>query len=427
MKVLLPISEMIGKIVSPQKYDPSKTYRPAIQHLSVVSDAGMLLFHTMTGELLRLDPGETWESYKEELVAHRFLVPNDADERKTARVIRAMLSFMSGKKPVSHFTIFTTTDCNARCFYCYEQGRSRISMTSKTAHDTAAYILRVSGGSNVKLRWFGGEPLYNIEAIRTISKDLSENAVRFSSSMVTNGFCLTEPVIRDARQEWNLQKVQITLDGTEQVYNRVKAYIDGGENPYARVLSNIDSCLRAGIRVSIRLNVSEHNLNDMLTLCDELTMRFPDPGGLHIYVSPILNRTGQFMEANKNAMLRLEQQLLHIGTMRPGKLSNAYKINHCMADDDGSVTILPDGRIGKCEHFSESETVGSIYDDRTDLGAIRSWKVRMDEQPECRNCPLYPRCIRLKKCEWEQFGCMESDRQREIQRLKSQIAAFKQT
>lgn len=23
------------------------------------------------------------------------------------------------------YTIFTTTDCNARCFYCYEMGRSQ--------------------------------------------------------------------------------------------------------------------------------------------------------------------------------------------------------------------------------------------------------------------------------------------------------------
>ena len=426
MKVLLPISETIGKILSPQSFDPSKTYRPTAHHLSVPDENGILLFHTMTGELLRLEPEDTWETCKEDLVIHRFLVPNDADERKTTRDLRTVLSFMTGKKAVTHFTVFTTTDCNARCFYCYEQGRSRVPMTPKTAHDTAAYILRVSKGEDVKLRWFGGEPLSNMEAIRTISRDLSANAVRFSSSMVTNGFYLTEPVIREAGQDWNLQKVQITLDGTEQVYNRVKAYVDGGENPYARVLSNIGSCLRAGVRVTIRLNVSEQNLNDLLALCDELATRFSDREGLQIYVSPILNPTGRFMEANKNAMLRIEQKLFHVGLTRPGKLDNAFTVNRCMADDDGSVTILPDGRIGKCEHFSESETIGSIYDDRPDYGAIRSWKERAEEQPECSDCPLYPRCNRLKKCEWEQFGCSETDRQREIRRLTSRIAAFVQ-
>ena len=427
MKTILPISEMIGRIVSPQQYDRSKTYRPTAHYLSVPDDKGILLFHTMTGELLFLEPGETWETCREDLVAHRFLVPNDVDENKTVRDLRAMLSFMLRKKPVTHFTVFTTTDCNARCFYCYEQGRSRIPMNPKAAHDTAAYILRVSEGESVKLRWFGGEPLLNIEAIRIICKVLSESGKPFSSSIVTNGLYLTEPIIQEAIQNWNLQKAQITLDGTAPVYNRVKAYVDAVEDPYTQVLANIESCLYAGIRVTIRLNVSEQNAADMLTLCDELARRFSDRNGLHVYVSPILNRTGQSKEANQNAVLRIEQKLLHAGLMRPGKLSNKFIMNRCMADDDGSVTILPDGRIGKCEHFSESEAIGSIYDDHLDSDALRSWKAHADEQPECKDCPLYPRCIRLRKCEWEQFGCSEADRQREIQRLKSRIAAFKQT
>ena len=95
-----------------------------------------------------------------------------------------------------------------------------------------------------------------------------------------------------------------------------------------------------------------------------------------------------------------------------------------MADDDASVTILPDGRLGKCEHYSESETFGSIYSDGRDADMIQSWKEQLEEQAECGICPLYPQCIRLKKCEWEQFGCSEADRQMKLQRLRFQIASF---
>ena len=92
-----------------------------------------------------------------------------------------------------------------------------------------------------------------------------------------------------------------------------------------------------------------------------------------------------------------------------------------MADDDISETILPDGKIGRCEHFSDTEFTGSIYSSEQDQEIIQSWKEQMEAQKECKNCPLYPRCIRLKKCEWIQQGCSAVDREIEIRRLTYQI------
>lgn len=411
-------------MLAPQKIEPTKSYRPTVHHISVSYENGMRLYHTMTGELLLLEPGESWESCREELIAHRFLVPVEANERKTVKELRAILLLMRTQKPITHFTVFTTTDCNARCFYCYEKGRSRLPMTPKIAHDAAEYIARSANEEKVKLRWFGGEPLYNAEAIRTICRDLTQQGIPFSSSMVTNGLYLTENVVQEAKRDWGLDAVQITLDGTEQVYNRTKAYIDGGDDSFRQVLCHIDACLQAEIRVSIRLNVNVTNAADMNALCDELAERFKNRMGLHVYAAPIRNARGQTTEADKDAVLGIEGKLMGNGLLRLGKLRNAFKLNRCMADDDASVTILPDGRFGKCEHYSESETFGRIYDDALDKGMIQSWKEQMEEQVECGTCPLYPQCIRLKKCEWEQFGCTEADRQMKLQRLRFEIASF---
>lgn len=57
------------------------------------------------------------------------------------------------KKKTKSYTILTTTDCNARCFYCYELGRSRIPMSEQTAHEIADYI----SAPKVNIHWFGGE------------------------------------------------------------------------------------------------------------------------------------------------------------------------------------------------------------------------------------------------------------------------------
>ena len=64
-------------------------------------------------------------------------------------VLRAQSKDMD---PIIGYTIFTTTDCNARCFYCFELGRSRIPMSEETAHKTARYIRDHCGGEKVKIK-----------------------------------------------------------------------------------------------------------------------------------------------------------------------------------------------------------------------------------------------------------------------------------
>ncbi len=424
MKTLLQPTTGIRKICGTQQWDPTQSYRPTRHHLAVPCADGLRLFHTMTGELLLLEREETWDSCAGYLIAHRFLVPLTFDEARYAERIRGLIRLSLLSKPITHFTVFTTTECNARCFYCYEQGRKRIPMSSQTALDTAQYIFRVSAGRKIKLRWFGGEPLYNVDAIRIICNYLSEHGAVFSSTMVTNGFYFSKAVAEEAKKAWHLKWAQITLDGTEQIYNRTKNYVDHDENAFQTVIQNIESALAVGIRISIRLNTDQHNAEDMLRLCDVLANHFCLHQGLQVYASPIRDHQGRKNAATDTAMDQVEKRLLQLDLYHLGKLDNSFMLNRCMADDDASETILPDGRIGKCEHFSETETIGSIYSEERDQDVIQSWKERMTDQEECVTCPMYPRCIRLKKCEWEQFGCSEVDRQNKIQRLKYQITSF---
>lgn len=424
MKTLLPPPTGIQKICGIQSYDPAQSYRPTRHHLAVLCADGLRLFHTMTGELLLLEKGETWDSCEEDLIAHRFLVPVAFDEAHYAESIRGLMRLSLPSKATTRFTVFTTTECNARCFYCYEQGRKRMPMSPQTALDTAQYILRASAGKKIKLRWFGGEPLYNMDVIRIICGYLSEHNALFSSTMVTNGLYFTKAVAEEAKEAWHLKWAQITLDGTERVYNQTKNFIDRDTNAFQTVLQNIESALAIGIHISIRLNTDGHNEEDMLQLCDILANRFHAQQGLHVYTSPIRDHQGKKSDAADSAVDQVEKKLFLLGLHHLGNLDNSFKLNRCMADDDASETILPDGRIGKCEHFSETETIGSIYSAERDQGMIRSWKERMADQEECLTCPLYPRCIRLKKCEWEQSGCSKVDRQIKIQQYKQQIASF---
>ena len=428
MKTILSEAGLASKFCGKQKYKADARYLPSAHRLTVPCEDGTLWFHTLTGAMVLLQAGEGEAEPWEEMVARWFLVPEGFSERAHVDEIRNIARLMkSSPKHKTHFTILTTTDCNARCFYCYEMGIRRFPMTPETARDVADYIIRASGGEALKLTWFGGEPLYNRQAIEIICDALREKGADFESRMVSNGYYLDAETVRTAVRDWHLKRVQITLDGTEAIYNRTKAYIDADENPYRRVLNNIEVALEAGIAVTIRLNMDARNADDLSALADDLTARFGNKEGLQVYVAQLHAFTGGIhaFQTQRHALdkyLQLRDKLRSHGMLREEKLPRGLKQNHCMADNDASEVILPDGRTGRCEHFNESIVTGTIYAEARDEGVVKAWKERLSV-PKCDTCVLYPICTELKMCEWNSDGCSEITRLERIEELKRQILA----
>ena len=353
MKRLLSQNELISRILRDQR--PSGPVKKSIYCLTAPCDDGELWYNNLTGELLLLDDSdlkalnEPEGRIKDELVRKRFLVPVTENEKKLADQIRALVSLMERKeKEITRYTIFPTTDCNARCFYCYELGIRRYDMSESVAHDTAAFIMDQSDHEKVRIEWFGGEPLCNFKAIDIVSEDLKDNHADFSSIMVSNGYLFDEEMINDAVKKWNLESVQITLDGTEDIYNKTKAYMHKSESPYRRVLRNIGLLLDAGVSVDVRLNMDQRNADDLSVLADELAERFKGRNGFSAY-TVLLRDFGQRINRfdNDEEGLRcyrsLQEKLIRLGIGKKAGIEREYSNNQCMADNDHAVTILPDG------------------------------------------------------------------------------------
>ena len=105
-------------------------------------------------------------------------------------------------------------------------------MTEGMARRVADYIIHHYNGEKLTLHWFGGEPLYNKPVITQICLLLKEAGVEYSSQMISNGYLIDDEITREAKTLWNLKKIQITLDGTEKIYNQIKAYIYKDINAY---------------------------------------------------------------------------------------------------------------------------------------------------------------------------------------------------
>lgn len=392
------------------------------------------MFNTLTGVLFFLESGETAEDNRERLIEERFLVPDGFDEGNYCDSVRKIVKLLKKqKRNKTSFTILTTTDCNARCYYCYEMGIRRFSMSAETAADVAEYIARVSGGEEVRLNWFGGEPLYNRDAIDVICGGLRERGIPYRSTMTSNGFFMDAETANTAKTVWNMTNIQITLDGTEQIYNQTKAYIHYNGNAFGRILDNIEAALDAGIEVTIRLNMDGSNSDDLFCLVDELASRLQGRKGIHTYVQLLQQFRGEInaFASEKLAAERcigLTQKIAELGLAKAPSLGRNPVANHCMADNDACEVIVPDGNVCKCEHYDEAEFVGSIYSDDRDQKLIETWKERA-VFPECGSCTLYPMCSMLKKCDWSANGCSESLRivrkDRLIRRLLNEYAKSK--
>ena len=175
------------------------------------------------------------------------------------------------------------------------------------------------------------------------------------------------------------------------------------DNPFLKVMENIKLLLKADIKVTIRINVDEHNIEDSFELVESLDKCFGGYINFKVYAHLLFDNTPNKETKEKEQSILDAYEKLTALIIEKG-LDVKYTLNHylryrqCMADSEDATVILPDGHLGRCEHFSDDEFWGSIYSKEIDSNVIRRFKkVRMLPQ-KCDYCPIRPACIQLEMC-----------------------------
>ena len=441
MVTIIKINDFVFKILGIQEFNNNLKYRLSKYTFSFNYKNKLILYNTMTKQLVllnsdekncftSLEEGKNLDSLKT-LINNWFLVPEDFDEKNLNDQIIFLAKQTPRKGFINNFVILPTTDCNARCYYCFELGTKRINMDEKTAIDVSNYISKVSKGNKVKLHWFGGEPLYNSNAIDIICSSLKKQNIEYESSMISNAFLFDKMLVKKAKFEWKLKTIQITLDGTEEIYNNTKAYIyKQVKNPFQRVYENIGLLLENDISIKVRLNMDMHNIDNLYELINTLYKDYGKYNKLKIYPAILFEeigadkkiRTEEQRDIVYSAYIQLCQYLFDKGLLNISPLDRSLKISRCIADNESSVVVLPNGELCKCEHYSESEIFGNIYNESINHDIIESWKEKKEEIPECFNCLYYPNCLKLKKCKnGAPPKCIDGERKANLFFLKASI------
>ena len=428
MKTIIPIIPTILNVIGKQPNISSNKYVWSVYTVKTTVEEGDLVYNTFTGSLILLEQDDDCLDF---LINNWFLVSADINEVLMVNRVRDSLRSQVSINGISTYTIFPTTDCNVKCYYCFEKGRKKQYMSNETAFSTARFISNHCNHNDVTIRWFGGEPLCNTRAVDIICDTLIKNNIVFSSKMASNCLSFNKELIKHAVTTWNLRMVQVAIDGTEATYNKVKNY-NYDNNAFQLVLSNIHELLNNGVNVVIRLNFDNSIIDDQIRLVDDvLSNQFSNCDNLFVYSHPLteamINNSSKGREELFDKQKQLDDVIKKHGLSKLRKIPRNPKLFRCIVDDKQSITILPSGFIGLCEHYTEDRLIGNVFDDAIDYSKATNIREYHDVMDACQKCFYYPQCIRLKCCP-EAAKCFSEYRQFRMDKLKTDmISEYKST
>mgnify|MGYP002521312358 CR=1 FL=1 len=370
-----------------------------------MSDDGHIIFNSRRGSLILFDDDEYNRFLNNELTIDETNKLRDVgilvekQENELQEIINLRYKYRENTKGI-RFKIFTTTSCNARCPYCFEQSLPAKNMSLETATKVAEFIIDQSKDyETVELSWFGGEPLLNVEVINHICSILNNSeelqGKNISSHMLSNGSLFSKEIVEYALNNWHMRYVQITMDGTEKNHNSIKSI--KGMNAFNQTINNIKMLLRSGIKVNVRINFNKKTIDDACKLIhylhEEIGLGISVYGASLFYNDPLITiedeNTGPYYE-------RIIDALFMNGYIKNVKsLALMPKVSGCSASNPHYFTIQTDGAIFRCPEVTsfKDEMIGSVYT------YCDTNKFIPEVPDECIDCKLLPVC---------QGGCVNS-------------------
>ena len=394
--------------------------------VSVPQGEEVIVFNTFTSSLILLEQ----ELYNKIFVRKEFddldgdvlksltemsyLVDAGLDEGFQLETIRTRGRYYDSD--IRMITIAPTLACNARCYYCYEQGIEFSMMSRETADVLVDFLDKHCTERKLTLTWFGGEPLMARDMMDYISRSLLSRGIEILSVITTNGYLIDDEVIEKSKTYWNIRRFQITIDDIGDAYNQIKAFVEPG-NAFERVTENIEKLLQNDIKVNIRINFDPNHIEGTLKTIDYLQERFGKYPSFFMYVAAINDMNVEsvlngFEDKREHPYLTLLRKMKDLGFLCPTSLSDELETKFddeetlrylnlrsrpiaCYATCLNKFVVDPEGNFYKCHRLlgrGEKFICGNIYEG---IKYNQAYKMFVDgklSSHNCDSCSLLPMC-----------------------------------
>lgn len=319
-------------------------------------------------------------------------------------------------------TLLPSIRCNFDCFYCFEPAflrnapaRESSYMSAEIQNKICKYVektLDKPALQYIKTTWYGGEPLLYPEIVAHLQSRINQIAVErgkeTSSSIVTNGFCLTTDM-SDMLVENGIDKAQITLDGPAAIHNkRRRLYRGDKDTNFETIMKNIKDA-NPNLKINIRVNVGRHNQQAIYDLLDELIEHGVWPRDqVSIYLASLTGgkdvlKRREYLAVNDAFRVHLVKKYNDFSKHPKAKLKfdlpsgqNLPVCGHIMDED---LTWLVDcvGDVYRCWDTpgQQQYRVGTIDDLlKNKIKDLKEWILNEEirEETGCYKCRMSPVC-----------------------------------
>ena len=297
--------------------------------------------------------------------------------------------------------IAPTMACCYRCSYCFEYNNlcQNAYMTQETMDNTVEFIrqqVEEHKGSikRLKIKWFGGEPLCQKEAIKYLTDEIIEKVLKpyhlmYKATIYSNCRLLTEETAIMLK-ECNISNITVTVDGLKSTYVKQKGCT---ERDYDITLENIRRAEKILPNITIAINVAKVNKDEVID-----TIKYLREYGIkgRIYLNRMLCYTDDSTESNDITYEEFREvcnSVSHMTNVITPALFSRRKCT-CEASLDYHYVIGHDGHIYRCEHLLNMKdySIGTVDEGIHNKPVIPDIWVNNKIPEKCLECPIFPIC-----------------------------------
>jgi uncharacterized protein len=242
---------------------------------------GVVLYNTLSGaiDIVEGDISPSVPMELESYLSQRGYLFADtaAEERELDRLSAAYSRYKDEVRPLI-FHLVLTYLCNLDCRYCFQAPVKDRTASMKMedldgVFGAIAEIRRLFPGTKTKpvVALFGGEPLMR-KHVEVVACILERTALAgyLNGPVISNGVDL-DAFLPDFERR-RPSGIQITLDGLRGTHDRRRPQA-GGKGTFDRIVAHVQQALDLRIKIGIRTNVDQENVDELPALARFLEER----------------------------------------------------------------------------------------------------------------------------------------------------------
>lgn len=384
-----------------------------------IHDGYYLLFHALSGEILKVQKNKTTDQFFQDESLNFFEVDNncplqmslinygcfvkaDTNEGNIAQLYYDNNFYSNQLKVV----LLVSENCNFRCKYCYDEfDKKNISNTVSNAF--ISYIRKnINSYTGLNISWFGGEPLLAKNEIINMSEQLidicKKTSRRYVAGITTNGYLLDLDTFSELLHH-KVLNYQITLDGLADTHDFYRPCKDGSPS-FSTIIHNLceikNKIRSSSFTITIRTNFTKKTICNINKYIEYMETLFGDDNRFSFLFRPVGNWGGERVDEISDQLLPSISKIYNAINAEKFHLNLDINVGLMMATASceyskrNSISIDTDGIVYTCPQIKY--VIGKLLPNGfmdLDKEAIARWNYSKPHQnSKCWVCPEYALC-----------------------------------